>query len=857
MKALSIISVALVMACLSPFAGGSIATEASASTRTLKLYFLHTGERAEITYKRNGKYVRSGLNKINRFLRDWRRNEPTKMDPRLLDLVWEVYRESGSRKHIHVISGYRSPKTNSMLRKRGRGVASKSQHTYGKALDFYLPDVKLSKLRRIGLIKQAGGVGYYPKSGSPFVHLDTGRVRHWPRMSRSQLARVFPNGKTLHVPSDGKPLKGYNIAKARYDKRKRGQGQIVVSNEKELPKTPKPKRPNFFQRLVSTDEQDDNDNVKTPAPKPVKTTVEKPKEPAPEEAPVATEEELVIASLPETVPVPSLAPRTPQEVPAVVADEPGLSAEQAAVIAQVDELVSPSSAPEAVPVETPEVAVVSVPDRLVPEPRPSSEFETEQSSILALADPSQEPTTLRAAVSTTPDARPADVAPQANALATLTPLEIQDIRARLRDTYGASDGSRPDLPRPSQSVGAEQDSKVELASFDRFAPNKENVGIDAIKQKPIVFAHEKIAQEEHDDGSFVTASLAPVPAQEAREVLIGIPTPKPARATASDNPELTVELEDSQQVALLVPNADRISASSEISRQPDQERNQTLLAELKRLVSDRQSQSPAQQPLEPELVKTGIPALPSENPARLALAAIVEPADSGDDPSYVVSLLPIESELSGQDSAIGERFDPIGPEAADVQAPQIASLSPIEPGVESTDQIALPISNPERLSRRIEILNKLAEQAKEAKLAMLDETDDTLAVGSISIVPTPRPGLYEEGIELASLRDDLVLDFEEDEIEGEVEILPRINRSLAEFSMPDFSDSGIGKFALANDRSIREISEIRPPAYGRNAILELPSAVLTAGFSQNPDVWKTNRFTGRAVQQVAFAKFEK
>jgi len=139
---------------------------ANAETRKLKLYYLHTGERAEITYKKNGRYIKSGLKKVNRFLRDWRRNEPTKMNPRLLDLIWEVYKETGSRKHIHVISGYRSPATNNLLRKRGRGVAKKSQHTLGNALDFFIPGVSLRKLRNIGLKKGIGGVGYYPKSGS-------------------------------------------------------------------------------------------------------------------------------------------------------------------------------------------------------------------------------------------------------------------------------------------------------------------------------------------------------------------------------------------------------------------------------------------------------------------------------------------------------------------------------------------------------------------------------------------------------------------------------------------------------------------------------------------------------------------
>ncbi|WP_269585541.1 DUF882 domain-containing protein [Roseibium sp. Sym1] len=191
-----------------------LAAAAQAETRTLKLYNTHTKERVSVTFKKNGRYLPEGLREANRFLRDWRRNEIIKMDPELLDLVWEVYQKVGAREHIYVVSSYRSPATNNMLRKRSRGVAKNSQHTLGKAMDFYIPGVNLAKLRATGLRKEVGGVGYYPRSGSPFVHMDTGRVRHWPRMSRSQLAKVFPDGKTLHIPSDGKPMSGYKVALA-------------------------------------------------------------------------------------------------------------------------------------------------------------------------------------------------------------------------------------------------------------------------------------------------------------------------------------------------------------------------------------------------------------------------------------------------------------------------------------------------------------------------------------------------------------------------------------------------------------------------------------------------------------------
>ena len=182
---------ALLIAVIASCAGFAAAPEAFAETRSLKLYYIHTKEKAEIVFKRNGRYDKAGLNKLNRFLRDWRRNEPTNMDPRLFDLVWEVYQQVGARDYINVVSAYRSPATNDMLRRTRGGQAKKSQHTLGKAMDFYIPGVSLSKLRATAMKLQGGGVGYYPKSGSPFVHLDVAGVRAWPRMSRPELVKLF------------------------------------------------------------------------------------------------------------------------------------------------------------------------------------------------------------------------------------------------------------------------------------------------------------------------------------------------------------------------------------------------------------------------------------------------------------------------------------------------------------------------------------------------------------------------------------------------------------------------------------------------------------------------------------------
>jgi uncharacterized protein YcbK (DUF882 family) len=187
---------------------------AEGDTRTISLHHIHTDEDITITFKRDGRYDDAALEKLNWFLRDWRRGEATKMDPQLIDLVWEVQREAGNKAPIWVVCGYRSPATNAMLRHRSAGVARFSQHMLGRAMDFYIPGVPLEEIRAMGLRLARGGVGFYPTSGSPFVHMDTGSVRMWPRMSREQLVRVFPDGKTVQIPTDGRPLQGYALALA-------------------------------------------------------------------------------------------------------------------------------------------------------------------------------------------------------------------------------------------------------------------------------------------------------------------------------------------------------------------------------------------------------------------------------------------------------------------------------------------------------------------------------------------------------------------------------------------------------------------------------------------------------------------
>ncbi|MBK8009199.1 MAG: DUF882 domain-containing protein [Rhizobiales bacterium] len=183
---------------------------ANGDTRTLSFFHTHSKESLTVTFKVNGRYDEAGLAKINHFLRDWRNHKVTKMNPHLFDILWEVNRDTGGKQPIQIISAYRSPETNEMLRSRSSGVAKHSQHTLGNAIDFRIPDVALAELRAAGLRLQRGGVGFYP--GSDFVHMDTSSIRHWPRMTRDQLARVFPDGKTIHIPTDGVPLKNFQVA---------------------------------------------------------------------------------------------------------------------------------------------------------------------------------------------------------------------------------------------------------------------------------------------------------------------------------------------------------------------------------------------------------------------------------------------------------------------------------------------------------------------------------------------------------------------------------------------------------------------------------------------------------------------
>jgi len=145
--------------------------------RVLRLQNLHTGESLKATYWADGQYIAEELTALNRVLRDHRSNETYSMDQHLFDILHMLQQQVDSNGTYHVISGYRSPKTNAMLNSKSSSVARRSLHMQGRAIDIRMPGVELKNLRQAALDLKAGGVGYYARSN--FIHVDTGRTRSW------------------------------------------------------------------------------------------------------------------------------------------------------------------------------------------------------------------------------------------------------------------------------------------------------------------------------------------------------------------------------------------------------------------------------------------------------------------------------------------------------------------------------------------------------------------------------------------------------------------------------------------------------------------------------------------------------
>lgn len=151
--------------------------ELKPAEKSLSLFNPHTEESLDTVFWADGEYLYGPLTKINYFMRDFRTGEIKSIDTRLLELLHLIQKRMNANQPLHIISGYRSPETNDLLRKKDNGVSRKSLHMFGKAVDICLPDVDLLSLRNVIKRLRVGGVGYYPKSG--FIHADLGRPRYW------------------------------------------------------------------------------------------------------------------------------------------------------------------------------------------------------------------------------------------------------------------------------------------------------------------------------------------------------------------------------------------------------------------------------------------------------------------------------------------------------------------------------------------------------------------------------------------------------------------------------------------------------------------------------------------------------
>lgn len=159
--------------------GFTLAPGHAFDARELDFYHTHTGKALSVVYYHDGRYDPTALAQVEDYLKDFRTGDRHPIDPALLDVLFEIKTRTHTHAPFEVISAYRSPPTNEMLRTRsaGSGVAQHSMHLQGQAIDVRLADVPLEQLRGVALHLQRGGVGFYPTS--EFVHVDTGRVRFW------------------------------------------------------------------------------------------------------------------------------------------------------------------------------------------------------------------------------------------------------------------------------------------------------------------------------------------------------------------------------------------------------------------------------------------------------------------------------------------------------------------------------------------------------------------------------------------------------------------------------------------------------------------------------------------------------
>ncbi|MBH0239423.1 DUF882 domain-containing protein [Methylobrevis albus] len=568
----------------------AVVPAAAADNRTLSLYNTHTKERLTVTFKQNGRFVDAGLRQLNVFLRDWRRNEPTKMDPRLFDTVWEVYRQSGATQPIHVVSAYRSLATNDMLRSRSGAVAKRSQHTAGKAMDFYIPGTKISTLRTAALRLQRGGIGYYPSANNPFVHVDVGSVRHWPRMTEKQLMAVFPDGKTVHVPTTGRPLRGYQQALA----------ELKIDAPYSAPlasRSGEKKRPKGILAMLFDSGEDDETEVMAAsgaggeeeaaparqelraAPAPQRTRERAPvvveQRPAPAPVPPAAVEPPVVAS-PSLMARAPLPPRAPAERPSGVnslaeatlpasAAIPGRFAPPAEPAAETVVAVAPPPAPRGKPAELVALALAATEAEKAKAEEAritvaSAEAAAAEAEAIMKAQAEAVAAPVVAALTITPRPRPA------TAIAAEAPVQVA---AAVPPVAGAAVPT-PQLRRGLPTVDPREDARLALAAFS---------GEPAEAQGTTALGY----------ASLSASVPAPRPMFSARTDEKRVPRPSPVAAAHASLPATTTIAADpfavltqsfrfdGGAVSLFSPTTLARQADDETLVHPDQQRLAALL----------------------------------------------------------------------------------------------------------------------------------------------------------------------------------------------------------------------------------------------------------------------------------------
>ncbi len=418
------------------------------------------------------------LEKLNWFLRDWRTDEPTKMDPRLFDALWEAYRSAGRNTGpddpIVVVSAYRSPETNAMLRRRSRAVAEHSQHMLGKAMDSTMPSLSMEKLREIAMRMQRGGVGYYPNANTPFVHIDVGGVRHWPRMNYDQLVRLFPDGKTVHIPSNGRPLAGYEEARAEILARGGEAVSVAEANGGGIF--------GFFARLFSGGEDPEEEiRESVPVAKPTRVAKAHTDDDAAAAA-AAAEQRRMLASAETNLPRGETylgAPETASGRQQAMAPPPPATPPQAA---QPASLAEPAARPAPQPAQKPEPGVAAATERPGAEEEPLAAAQPADAQPADVPLPPRRPVELAALEAPLPPPRPAELARLPDVITRGSALALRPsstVTASL--SYAASPVSAiaaPPLPPPRPAIaplraaalGKAEDARAAKAAATQMAP---------------------------------------------------------------------------------------------------------------------------------------------------------------------------------------------------------------------------------------------------------------------------------------------------------------------------------------------------------------------------------------------------